>query len=315
MLHGHYWTIRGHLSSRLRPKTMAPSQAWFCSTVDPRVGKVRLTGRLRDKPGSTRLLLVVHGLGGSSQSPYTFRAAAAAERAGLSCLRLNLRGADMLGQDLFHAALTDDIQAALASPELGRFSEVFVLGYSLGGSVSLRYAAAQPDPRVRSIAAVCSPLDLNAGAAAFDAARFSVYRTHVLGGLKQMYQALCKQYPERAPADLATVRAIHKIRDWDEAIVAPRHGFRDAAHYYAESSAGPVLGDIRIPTLVLHTRHDPMVPLETVTPYSRRAKAPVHVMELDVGGHVGFRDDFSLQRNAPLGLESQLVDWLKDPAA
>ncbi len=315
MLHGHYWTLRGHLASRLRPTKMAPSQAWFCQVDDPDVGRIRLTGRLQEQPAARALLVVVHGLGGSSQSPYTYRAAAAAEQAGLSCLRLNLRGADMRGEDLFHAGLTSDLRAALAAPELARYERIHILGYSLGGSVSLCYAASEPDSRLRSVAAVCSPLDLDAGAAAFDSARFSVYRRHVLSGLKQMYSALWAKNPERAPAPLSEVRKIDRIRDWDEAVVAPRHHFDSAAHYYRRASAGPALGKIQIPTLVLHTRRDPMVPLDTVVQYSRSACAPVCVVEEEAGGHVGFSADFSLQGSAPRGLEPQVLAWLMESAS
>ena len=63
-------------------------------------------------------LLIVHGLGGSAKSPYTAKAAHAAAAAGLSSLRLNLRGADLLGEDYYHAGMTADLAAAIASPEL-----------------------------------------------------------------------------------------------------------------------------------------------------------------------------------------------------
>ena len=142
MLHGHYWTIRSHLASRFRPAAMPPSQAWFCDVRDPIVGTVRLTGRFRDEAGSSGLLLVVHGLGGSAQSAYTYRAAEAARSAGLSCLRLNLRGADLRGEDLFHAALTADIKAADANNagifmELDAIAAVIIGGTVNGGRFSM----------------------------------------------------------------------------------------------------------------------------------------------------------------------------------
>ena len=91
-------------------------------------------------PLGEKFPLVVHGLGSEIDAPYVVAAAQAAEARGLSCLRLYLRGADRKGEDFYHAGLTADLHAALASPTLASYDRVFVLGYSLGGHVTLRYA-------------------------------------------------------------------------------------------------------------------------------------------------------------------------------
>jgi predicted alpha/beta-fold hydrolase len=108
--------------------------------VDPDVGPVQLSGRLREHPGATTLLLVVHGLGGSASSHYAIPAAVAADAEGISCLRLNLRGADRNGSDFYHAGLTADLRATVAGLP-ARYERVFLLGYSMGGHLALRYAA------------------------------------------------------------------------------------------------------------------------------------------------------------------------------
>ena len=113
-------------------------------------------------------------------------ALAAAERAGMSCILLNVRGADRSGEDISHAGLTEDLQAVFQSPLLAAYRRIYLLGYSLGGHLALRYATEAPDPRLRGVVAVSSPLDLDAAAQAFDRSRWSVYRHHVLAIL-----ALC----------------------------------------------------------------------------------------------------------------------------
>jgi hypothetical protein len=310
MLHGHYWTLRRHLEALLRPAPLPPSAAWFASARDPVLGAVRLSGRLRHQPGSEAIIVVVHGLGGSSHSPYTHRAAGAAERAGVSCLRLNLRGADLLGEDLFHAGLASDLDVALQSPELRAYERVHLFGYSLGGHICLRYAAHATDPRLVSVAALCSPIDLAATAAAFDDARLSVYRGHILKGLKQMYVAARARGRTRTRASLEHVLAIRKIRHWDEAVVAPRHGFANATDYYREMSAGPVLSRIQTPTLLVHAKRDPIVPIETVRPWTAATRPPLLVVESDTGGHVGFQAEFSLGQRGRSGVEEQVTSWL-----
>ncbi|MDX1504009.1 MAG: alpha/beta hydrolase, partial [Thermoanaerobaculia bacterium] len=82
------------------------------------------------------LLVVVHGLGGCAESFYARRAAAAAEGAGVGCLRLNLRGADERGEDIYHAGLWSDLAAVVESPAFDGYERLLVLGYSLGGHLA-----------------------------------------------------------------------------------------------------------------------------------------------------------------------------------
>ncbi|HYH47351.1 MAG TPA: alpha/beta fold hydrolase, partial [Thermoanaerobaculia bacterium] len=136
----HFWTVAPRLRHAVRP-LLCPETTPFAFTVpDPVLGPVQLTGKLRAAADSDELLVVIHGLGGCADSHYMPRAALAAEAAGLSCLRLNLRGSDRLGEDIYHAALTADLHAALALPALAAYRRIYLLGYSVGGHVVLRYA-------------------------------------------------------------------------------------------------------------------------------------------------------------------------------
>ena len=111
---GHLWTIAPRVRSALHPVRAAPDEAWSVAVPDDRWGTVRVTGRLREAPGATAVVVVVHGLGGCTESHYIAPAANACADAGLSCLRLNLRGSDRSGEDLYHAGLTADLAAAVA---------------------------------------------------------------------------------------------------------------------------------------------------------------------------------------------------------
>lgn len=310
MLRGHYWTIRHHFESRLRPASLPASRAWFCETPDALLGRVRLSGRLCLVPGCDTLLVIVHGLGGSSQSSYTFHAAAAARSAGVSSLRLNLRGADLRGEDFFHAGLASDIDVALSSPELAAIRSVLLLGYSLGGHVCLCAAARSKDPRIHAVAALCAPLDLAASCRAFDAPARTVYRRHVLNGLKQMYRSFVAKHPEHAPVSLHCAQRVAYMRQWDELVVAPRFGFVDAEEYYTTQSASRCLSDVGIPALLVHSTLDPMVPVESVRPFYERAQRSLRIVELDRGGHVGFPTDIALGLGRAGTLEAQVVQWL-----
>ena len=155
-----------------------PSRPWSTAVEDPRLGRVRLSGRLHRVDGGSTLLVLVHGLGGSSESSYMLRTAAVAEGLGLSALRLSLRGADGRGEDLYHGGLSSDLAAVLASPELASFDRVLLFGFSLGGHLSLRFATEDEDPRLRAVAAACAPLDLERSVAAIDRPVGWLYRRY-----------------------------------------------------------------------------------------------------------------------------------------
>jgi uncharacterized protein len=123
-IHGHYWTIAPWLSHVLRPER-EPAWAPFSASIeDPALGALTLHGKLQERPGETSLLVIVHGLGGTNESHYVIHAAAAATRAGVPHLRLNLRGAGGAGLDFYHAGLFADLHAAVSSPALARYERI-----------------------------------------------------------------------------------------------------------------------------------------------------------------------------------------------
>lgn len=314
-LHAHYWTIVPRLRHGLRPLAAPPWRPWETWVADPVAGRVRLTGKLaaapaRDGTGGRgaageELVLVVHGLGGSTESHGAVRAARAATEAGLASLRFNLRGSDRLGGDFYHAGLTGDLHAAIASPALAGFQRIYVFGWSLGGHLALRLATEATDPRVAAVAGVCAPLDLSASVGAIDRPALWVYRRSVLRGLKEVYAACAAERPGALPVREAA--AIGSLREWDDRVVAPHHGFTGAADYYARASVGPLLPELRLPALLAAAERDPMVPAATLRPalaHLARAGggAGLAVRWLAEGGHCGFPPR--------LGVERQVIDWL-----
>lgn len=290
--------------------TLPPrDEPWDATFLDPVIGSVRLTGWLRARPCSDTLVVIIHGLGGSADSRYMMRTAKAADEAGLSYLRLNMRGADRSGEDLYHAGLTQDLRTVLASPELARFSRIFVIGYSLGGHVTLRWAA-EPgrDPRVCAVVSVCAPLDLAYGARSIQRPLGTPYQWYCMRGLKDMYRAAWVR--RRMSKPVAEVMAMRTVLEWDEAIVAPRFGFASRDAYYEEASAGPHLGRIDLPALFVAAEFDPMVTSDQLRPWLNEASPAVEVAWTERGGHVGFPDDLDLGLGDVGPLEPQIMRWL-----
>jgi predicted alpha/beta-fold hydrolase len=255
-----------------------------------------LRARASWHPEGTRTAIVlVHGVGGSTESSYVRRAAAALYRAGYHVVRLNLRGAGDSMTDaptLYHAGLIEDPQVALeAVAKRQRVKDVALLGFSLGGNVSLKLAgiwgAAVPS-YVRGVATVSAPLDLVESSRALETLRTLPYRGYVLQKLVSQGREFAQLNPGKVSYDGSKLRRLRTIRAYDEEVVAPMHGFCDAHDYYVNTSSGPGLADIRVPTLVVHAEDDPMIPQVSVRRWLCDASPAVRVAWSARGGHVGW---------------------------
>ena len=302
---GHLWTIAPRLLSRLAAGTPPAARAWRLPVADPVMGTVELAGRLTAPEGARRAVLVVHGLGGCGDSPYAVQAAAGAAALGWACLRLHLRGSDLAGEDIYHAGLSADLHAALASPELAGYETLYLLGYSLGGHLALKAATEDElDPRVAAVAAVCAPLALEPGARHLDSWPVWPYRRYLLGGLKRIYRqvvARAERDGRPLPLPFEAARRIGTIVEWDERIVAPRFGFAGASEYYRRASVAPRLEGLRRPALLVAAPGDPMVPLPAVEAVLAGRDLPLLTVRREPGGHVGFPATLDLGAPAPPG--------------
>jgi predicted alpha/beta-fold hydrolase len=309
---GHLWTVGPHLWARARPSP-SEGETWTAEFRGAEGRRIGLYGRLHRPPDAKRLLLLLHGLGGSPDSYYLWHAARAAHARGWATLRLGLRGAGDTGEDLYHAGLCEDLAAALAQPEFAAFETLAVWGFSLGGHIALHLGLHTPPARLAGIATVCAPLDLARGARAIDAPRAWVYRRSVLSGLIENYAGLART--GAAPTPFERVQEIRTLREWDALTVVKRFGFGSVDRYYAEQSAGPRLGDLQCPTLFVASRGDPMVPFHTVEPWLEAAPAALTLRVTRRGGHVGFPSDLDLDLGPTTGIEAQVLHWLEDCAA
>jgi predicted alpha/beta-fold hydrolase len=243
-------------------------------------------------------VVIVHGLGGTSQSLYVVRAAVAMHRAGFHVVCLDLRGVGEGLEDapaLYHAGLTEDPRVAAewvaAQPGV---SGVVLVGFSMGGHVSVRLAGElgdRPGP-IRGVVTISAPLDLPAVSRAIGRARSLPYHAYVLRHLVGHALAFARRHPGRTRYDVSRVRRLRTVRAFDETVSAPMHGFASVDDYYLRASAGPFVKSIRVPTLLLHAEDDPMVPPWCVRPWLEDAPGAVLQEWSERGGHVGWFGGF-----------------------
>jgi predicted alpha/beta-fold hydrolase len=138
---------------------------------------------------------------------------------------------------------------------------------------------------VRAAASVSAPIDLAAASRRFLAPRNRLYHRHLLRSMKAECEAGAAVL---SGEERARVRAARSIYEFDDVFVAPRNGFRDAEHYYAENGARRFLRDVRIPTLLVHARDDPWIPVDVYESYAWQDNECLRLLLSPGGGHVGF---------------------------
>ncbi len=239
------------------------------------------------------LLVLFHGLEGSSSSPYATALADFAAAQGVALAVPHFRGCS--GEPnhaprAYHSgdfAEIDWILQRFAAEHPGR--ERLAMGVSLGGNALLRWAGEMGDAagqRVRAVASVCAPLDLVAGGHAIGRGfNRLVYTRLFMRTLVPKALRKLEQHP--GLFDRAAMLAARDLYAFDNLFTAPLHGFRDADDYWTRASAKPVLHRIRLPALALNARNDPFVPAHSL-PTAREAGPCVTLWQPDHGGHVGF---------------------------
>lgn len=243
-----------------------------------------------EAPASACLLL--HGLEGSAGSGYMTATSAALARRGILAVGLNFRscgGEPNRTPGSYHSGRTDDIARSLAW--IGdRFHGLprAAVGFSLGGNALLVHLGRTGSRSgLDCAAAVSVPYDLAACAAALDRGVGRLYSRRFLRSLRRKALDKAVRFPDIVPARAATATSMREFDDW---LTAPVHGFRDAEDYYARSSAARFVGSVRVPTLLLQAADDPLVPVDSL-PLARVAANPALTLVLTGrGGHVGFLD-------------------------
>lgn len=233
------------------------------------------------------LVVVIHGLGGTEESPYIQVTTAFLLSHGYRILQLNLRGAGPsrpLCRAQYHAGRTADLHHALAAlPEAMTRDGFAVVGYSLGGNMTLKYAAEYGG--LRGAVSISAPIDLAATAQRFLDPRNRLYQRYLLRVMKLEALATEDGVTEE---ERSLIPKLHTIREFDERIVAPRNGYSGADDYYAQNHARRFLADIALPTLVIHGRDDPWIPVPTYADYPWSKNPWLEPLLPPGGGHVGF---------------------------
>ena len=244
-----------------------------------------------DQHDDTPLVVLFHGLEGSSDSHYARGLMHAVNTRGWRGVVVHFRGCSGEINRLpraYHSGDSTEIDWILRRLRSTRHGPIYVAGVSLGGNALLNWLGAQGDDAravVTRAAAVSAPVDLAAAGVALARGFNLIYTRNFLTTLKANTLAKMKRYP--ALCDKRRMQAARTLREFDDLVTAPLHGFEGVDDYYARAGSKPLLKLISTPTLMLNARNDPFLPARFL-PTPPEVSASVQLETPATGGHVGF---------------------------
>jgi hypothetical protein len=262
-----------------------------------------------------RAALLLPGLAGCHQSSFIVRIARRLNERGVRTLRMDHRGTGAgmgLARFPYHAGRSDDVLAALeAIADLCPQSPLAVAGFSLSGNMTLKLLGQSADRLPAGLdraVAVNPPIELLKSTA-----KIEQRPNHLYG--RYLIKLLCRQLREQpllvsdSPLENPSCHP-RTLREFDELFTAPKSGFASAEDYYKRSSSAAHIPQIRIPTLILAARDDPLVPAHPFDALDLPPAVRLHVA--DSGGHLGYIARSRGGDPDRRWMDWRVVDWITE---
>nr|NMN90309.1 hypothetical protein [Brenneria salicis ATCC 15712 = DSM 30166]RBP61233.1 hypothetical protein DES54_12541 [Brenneria salicis ATCC 15712 = DSM 30166] len=257
-------------------------------------------------------VVLFHGLEGNFHSPYAHGLLHACRQHGWLAVIMHFRGCGGKPnrmKRIYHSGETEDASYFLRWLQ-NTYGDVptAAIGISLGGNMLACLLEKQGDECLLSAAVIVSaPLMLEPCSRRMEQGFSRVYQHYLLHLLKQNAMRKLVAYPGTLPVQLAQLKKIKQLREFDDVITSRAHGFNDAADYYHRCSALPQLSLIRKPLLIIHAKDDPFMTKDVIPDFSR-LPANIEYQLTDYGGHVGFVGGSLLKPE--MWLEQRIPHWL-----
>ncbi len=240
------------------------------------------------RQGSSKCIIISHGLEGNSSRSYVLGMAKAFFTKGYDVMAWNYRGCghEMNHQlRFYHSGETDDLHRVV-SHAAKQHDELVLIGFSLGGNITLKYLGeGKVHGSVKKAVAFSVPMDLHMSCLEIGKPGNWIYSVRFLRSLKKKVR---EKAAIRKELKIANLDRIKTLIEFDNVFTGPLHGFRDAIDYYTKSSSLHFIPAIVIPTLIVNALNDPFLSPSCYPQERFKGNKKVHFEFPERGGHVGF---------------------------
>ena len=265
--------------------------------------------------GSKTLVILIHGLEGSSQSKYILAATSEFNNEAMDTVAFNLRGCsgeDNLLLQTYHSGKTDDVHFII-NYILKNYSyqNIVLAGYSLGGNLTLKYMgefAKTLSSKIKCAIAVSVPVDLASSSVAMSSYKNKIYMEAFLKTLRLKVLEKAHKFPE-FKLDKDKLFKAKAFSDFDALYTAPVYGYSGAEDYWEKASSKPYLKSIETPTLLISSEDDPFLAAACFPIKEAKTSKNFYLEMTKYGGHVGFISSFLIDTNR--WLEHRMINFIK----
>jgi len=239
------------------------------------------------KQGSSKIVIISHGLEGNAHRAYIKGMAKAFYGNEFDVLAWNYRGCgDEMNKELrfYHSGASDDLGDVVNHVVQQGYKEIYLIGFSLGGNLTLKYAGERSvSSTIKGVATFSVPLDLYTSSLQISKPSNWIYSRRFLKSLKKKIKTKANLMPG---LDLTNLENITSLEQFDDYYTGPLHGYKNARDYYQRCSAMGFLDTITVPTLIVNALNDPFLSKECFP--SEIKNSFVQFEMPSRGGHVGF---------------------------
>lgn len=258
-------------------------------TIDLPDGDVLETGWVRNN--SKKLIILVHGLEGRADAPYMRSTGKVFHSFGWDVLTWSFRGCGLKPNKQlrsYNSGYTGDL-SHLIEMNKDHYSEIVLVGFSIGGNLCLKYLGEAPDnvpASIKGAVAISSPIDLGHTADELKRGVNKIYLAYFLKSFSEKLIIKRRLYPDAFGPDF--FKGIRDFEDYDGRFTAPWFNYRSAREYWEDASCERFLHKIRKPTLFLTAQDDTFFRGANLPKDAARQNEYLHIEAVARGGHVGF---------------------------
>ena len=252
--------------------------------------------------GSKKIVILCHGLEGSSNSKYILATAKLLSKNGYSIAAMNYRFCSgEINRQLitYHSGKTDDLHTVI-NYVLPNYDAIYLVGFSLGGNLILKYNGDGLFPlssKIKASVAISVPIDLKGSSISLQKRENKLYNWRFLRTLSKKMFLKHNQFPKEL--DINPLKTIKNLTDFDEYFTSKINGFKNAQDYYFKASSKQFICNISRPTLLINAKDDPFLSQSCFPINEAKNSLNFYLMIPKYGGHVGFisKGDFYWSEN------------------